>query len=453
MKKLLSRILASVLILITAAALTACAQWANPYEQYDEEGNYLTVRYISNGGTFNSDSTAISDVIPIDGVTSVKLIPPESPLRDKSQCTVSHKSDYRFAGWYIAEAVADGEGNLLDKDGNPIAESGKEPAYKAGARWNFETDSITVEAGKDYSAKEPVLTLMAMWIPKFTFEFYFVNGEGEPELIGTKDSITVNLPKWSNGRMNLMDVPEVSGMTFEAAYADAELTEAITSSGVSGEIDYDKGVAKESTVRIYTTWREGTWFRIETPDQLISNAKADGCYNIIADLDMSGEMWPTVFSQRTFSGCFEGNGHTVSGIHASQIGSSAYKLQAYGIFGTIASKARFSDISFSDVSFTVSGAMNTCAFGLLSADIQAGATMENVSLSGKLLLAPQLFTGFGATLDRFSIGLVTAGGYYNGIEADVTWEHQNPEDPAASSVTVTLKTDGTLSIVLSEDGN
>jgi len=322
-----------------------------------------------------------------------------------------------------------------------------------GARWDFDTDSITVDPDKNYSATDPVLTLMAMWIPKFTFEFYSVNADGEQALIGTVESITVNLPKWSNGRLNLMDFPTVSGMTFEAAYSNPELTEAITSASISGEIDYEHGVAKESTVRIYTTWREGTWFRIETPDQLVSNAKADGCYEILADLDMSGEMWPNIFSQRSFSGKFEGNGHTISGINAKQTGSSAYKLQAYGIFGTIASKAVFSNVTFSDVSFTVSGAMNDSYFGLLSADIQAGATMENVSISGKLLLSSQLFSGFSDLIDRFNIGLVTADGYYDGIEANVTWEHENPTDSILNAVSVILNDDGTLSLSLSESGN
>lgn len=450
MKKLLLGIFALVFTLLSVVALSACSQWDNPYESYDKNGDHLSVRYVANGGTFNSDSNAMVDVHPIDGVSEIFIIPPESPLRDKSKCTVSHPNDYKFAGWYVAIPVTDENGTVLDANGDPASESGKEPAYTAGARWNFETDKITVDTSKEYSASEPALTLMAMWIPKFTFEFYEVKVDGTTSLIASESAISLSLPKWSNGKLNSMDFPTISGKTFDAAYLDATLQNQITDSTVSGEIDYEKGVAKESTVKIYTTWKEGNWFKIETPSQLITNAKSDGCYMIMNDLDMSKELWPAIFSQRVFNGKFEGNGHKITGIKASQIGSDAFKAQTYGIFGTISSKAAFSDITFENVSFTVAGALNSAAFGLLAADIESGATLTNVSLSGELIIASTVFSDFVANLASFEIGLVYSDGYYSGVTANVTCRHQNAEDQAVKDIVINVNDDGTVDFVIPE---
>ena len=450
MKKLLLSIFTLVFTLLGVVALSACEQWDNPYESYDKNGSYLSVRYVANGGTINSDSKAMVDVHSIDGVSEISIIPPESPLRDKSKCTVSHPNDYKFAGWYVAIPVTDANGTVLDENGEPASKSGKEPAYTAGPRWDFETDKITVDSEKNYSSSEPALTLMAMWIPKFTFEFYEVKEDGTSSLISSISAITVSIPKWSNGKLNSMDFPTISGKTFEAAYLDETLENQITGLTVSGEIDYEKGVAKDSTVKIYTTWMDGSWFKIETPSQLISNAKTDGCYMIMNDLDMSKELWPAIFSQRVFNGKFEGNGHKITGIKASQIGADAFKLQTYGIFGTISSKAEFSDITFENVSFTVSGALNPASFGLFAADIQESATMTNVTLSGELIIAPSVFKDFVANLASFEIGLVSGSGYYDGITASVTCRHQNPDDQAVADIVINVKENGTVELVIPE---
>lgn len=381
------------MLLICALAITSCSRFDNPYAQYDKDGKNISIKYLANGGIINSGADSLVDVFEKGDSGSFKLLAPESNDRGKSKVTLSHSLDYQFAGWYVGIPVVDGNGNALDEDGNLVSESGKAPAYTAGKRWNFETDRVTVDNGKDYSATEPVLTLIAMWTPKFTFEIYTKGESGIWELMSSKEAISLQLPKWSNGKINMMDFPGYpdKDMTFKAAYYDEAMESPIESSSVSGEIDYEHGVILNKVVKIYTEWYEGTWFMIENAAQLYSNARPGGNYMLINDIDMTGENWPVTFSQRNFTGKFYGNGHSISNINANQQGN--YKRDSYGLFGTVAATAEFKDITFENIKYTVSGALNAASFGLFAGQVADGAVFDNVTVSGgKLILSNELIT-------------------------------------------------------------
>lgn len=447
MKKIALRCFAAVAVLICALAIASCSK-GNPYSEYDKEGKNISIKYLANGGIINSGADTVVDVFSKNESGVYKLLAPESSERGKSQVTLSHGYDHQFAGWYVAVPVVDANGNALDADGNLVSESGKDPAYTAGKRWDFETDRLTIDLQKTYSANDPVLTLIAMWTPKFTFEIYAKGENDSWELINSKDAIALNLPKWSNGKINMMDFPAYpdKDMTFKAAYADEAMTTPITSQTISGEIDYEHGVVREKVVKIYTEWYEGTWFMIENASQLYSNARATGNYILLNDIDMSGENWPVAFSQRNFVGKFYGNGHKISNVNANQQGN--YKLDAYGLFGSIGATAEFHDITFENISYSIAGALNDASFGLFAGEIADGVIFENVTISGgKLIISDALINdeimSAYLTSGMFEIGQLFGYGSAtintSGISCELETENSNIEinvsDTGAVSIT------------------
>ena len=442
MKKAIFRRLALVLLLLATLALAACSRADGPYDDYNDEGKSVSIRYLANGGFINSGADAVVDVFDVAPSGRIKLIAPESRDRGKSQVNLSHALDYKFAGWYVAEIKTDGNGNALDADGNLVSESGKEPAYEAGARWDFSTDTVSIDPSKEYTSREPVLTLMAMWIPKFSFEFYAKDASGDWALISTKEAITLELPKWSNGKINMMGFPSYPGadMTFKSAYADAEMTEPITSATISGEIDYEHGVAKESTVKVYTEWYEGTWFMVEDANHLYSNARANGNYMLLADIDMTGKNWPAAFSQNTFTGKIIGNGHKIMNASAGQQGQ--YRKSSYGLFGAIGASAELRDVTFENIRYTVEGALNEASFGLLAGTVASGATFENVTVSNsKLIFADQLFSVqmlIHLKNDTYEIGQLFGDGTAEVATENLVCEFKTP----SSEITFTVDPDG-----------
>lgn len=436
-----------MVLMIGALAITSCSKWGNPYNQYDKAGKNISVKYLANGGIINSGADALVDIFAKNESGNFQLLPPESADRGKSQVTLSHSLDYQFAGWYIAVPVVDENGNALDADGNLVSESGNEPAYTAGKRWDFETDRLTVDLDKKYSANDPALTLIAMWTPKFTFEIYAKDSNGEWQIITTKDAIAIALPKWSNGKINMMDFPAYPDktMTFKAAYHDAEMHNPINSPSISGEIDYEHGVIREPIVKVYTEWYEGTWFMIENAAQLYSNARPSGNYILTSDIDMTGENWPVAFSQRVFQGKFYGNGHKISNISANQ--QANYKRDSYGLFGSISSTAEFHDITFENLSYTVSGALNEASYGLIAGQVAEEAIFENVTVTnGKLILSEQLISDVTMSSNlkngMFDIGLLFGYGTADIVSQNTTCELETEN----ASVEINVTADGVITV-------
>lgn len=437
-----------VLILLAAIAITSCSNWGSPYEKYDEEGKNISVKYLANGGIINSGAGSLMDVFEKTATGKISLIAPESAERGKSQVNLSHSSDYQFAGWYVGIPVTDAAGNALDEDGNLVSESNKSPAYTAGKRWDFSKDVITLDLTKEYTASEPVLTLIAMWVPKFDFEFYAKNAGGAWELINTKKAVLLELPKWSNGKINMMDFPAFPNAekTFKSAYYDEAMANEISESYITGEIDYETGTAKDSVIKVYTEWYEGTWFMIENAAQLCANARANGNYMLLADIDMSKEIWPKVFSHGEFTGKIYGGGYAIKNINANQRGD--YRRSTYGIFGSIGASAEFKDVTFENITYKVAGSLNNAVFGLLAGQVATGATFDNVAITGgKLIITDELISDamlINLKLGAYDIGLIFGEGEASVTVTGVTCELEN----ANPNVEITVAQNGTVTITV-----
>ena len=449
-KRIFKLIAAAFIIAVAIGALASCSQWQAPYQELDKDGNNVSVKFVANGGMFaNTNGVTVVDVFKasdaIDG--KISILAPDDERRQNNAFSIT-KSGHFLAGWYECEPIVNQDGKPLDEDGNVAEESGKDIAYKPTRKWNFETDRLTVDSSSEYSSSEPALTLCAVWIPFFNFEFYAKNDSGEFTLIGTANELSVELPEWnsSSGQLNMKKYPAISGKTFDSAYLDPEFTSEITDS-VTGQVDYEKGQAVTSTIKIYTTWVDGEWFKIYNASQFYKNAKANGNYILAADIDFSKSVWPTVFTSGKFTGKIYGEGHTLSGINITQ---SGYKISEGGIFGTIDSGAEIKDLKLDNISYTVKGSLYPAVFGLVAGRISEDAIVENVSvLNGKLIIDDELFTDntFKTMLQNDDYEFYLTAGSGGAVIEDYNITCTQKEGSRVTDVQISVSEDGSISFV------
>ena len=430
----------AALLLVAAVAVTGCSLWDPPYEELDEEGFTVSVRYDANGGSFKGspNEVYVVDVFnPSDfnsgagGKVMIPLIAPDDAQRKDSAFPVS-KPGYFLAGWYTERQLrTDENGQPLDEYGKPTAETGRPQGYSYSGLWDFSQDVLTIDPSADRTSGENEITLYAAWVPYFNFEFYVLGEDGSVTLMETKQLITMEIPAWdlTTGKMNLKEFPAREGMTFEAAFLDEAMT--IPAEGeVSGSVDYVSGTASgDGSVRIYTTWKEGNWFRISTPDQLHKNAGPNNSYILEADLDFTKKSWPTVLSTGEYNGTILGNGHTIANVEVLQGDNS--KING-GLFGVLGSKAKITDLKLENVTFKIvaGSRMQSPNYGLLAGSVNAGATLTDVSITGVIEIGKNCYRP-----NDYNVGLICGAGSVAGMDmSGITVCLEDPENNSARVV-------------------
>ena len=432
-----------ILIALLCMTLTACSDnWEAPYASLDAENNSIGIRFDANGGLFaGTKDVSIVDVYnKAECGTSFYLISPDDPIRGSGSFSVS-KNGYFLAGWYTQRSPrVDENGQPLDEYGALCSASGREQGYTYSGLWDFATSKVELDASATYSSQEPVLTLYAAWIPYINYDIYSVDAQGDAHLIETVQTIQLELPKWNEktGKLNMNSFPGVDGATFDAAYMDQQMTQPITGTvgGAENYVDYETGTLNAESVAIYTTWLDGTWFKISTADQFLSNARLDGNYIITADLDFSNAVWPPVLVKGKFTGTVQGNGHTISNLNVVQGDNS----QIYGgLFGSLEEGATIQDLTFENVAFTIQAGsrMQGASFGLLTGSRSSGAVLENVSITGTLYISNNCYPS------DYTIGLLCGNGSTDGVT--YTIDCMAAEDNA-DNITITVNDDDTVTV-------
>ncbi len=433
MKKITKNIILSALLIAAMLCLCACSDnWEAPYASLDQEGYNVSVRFDANGGMFAGTSdVSVVDVYSLsggiansDGSVSFYLLSPDNELRAQGAYSIS-KNGYFLAGWYTERTLRmDENGNPLDEYGVPTSQSGREQGYTYSGLWDFDADLLTVPADGSYTAETPVLTLYAAWVPYINYEFYAVDADnGTSEYIETVQNIDMVIPQWSEktGKLDMNDFPERDGYTFDSAYLTEDLSEPLTETiyGKEGYVDFETATVSAESVVIYTTWMEGNWFKIYTPEQFYNNTRLDGNYLICADLDFEGSVWSPTFVKGKFSGKIYGNGHTISNLNVTQADNS----QVYaGLFGTLESGAVIEDLTLENVSFTIAAGsrMQGATFGLLAGSISAEAVLSNVTVAGTMYISENCYPS------EYTIGLLCGSGSTNGVTYSI--DCQTAED-------------------------
>ena len=428
---LLSVLALAAIALIVLGAVNGISRWDTPYTELDGNGYTVKVRYDACGGSFagSPNEVYIVDVFnPADyatnaaGEAQIPLIAPDDPARKDSAFPVS-KTGCFLAGWYTERTPrVDEQGRPLDAYGKLTSESGLEQGYEYSGRWDFASDRLTVaQSGGE-------VTLYAAWVPYFRFEFYALDGNGNSSLMETKELLEITVPTWnlSTGKMDMKDFPSRDGMTFEAAFLDEAMTTPAEGT-IRGEVDYLRGtVSGDGTIRLYTTWTEGNWFRISTPDQLYKNAGPNNSFILEADLDFTDKMWPTVLSTGEFNGAIRGNGHVISNVTVLQGDNS--KING-GLFGVLGASASLSDVTFANVTYRIvaGSRMQGPNYGLLAGTVQEGVTLTNVALTGIIEIGKDCYRP-----NDYNVGLLCGAGTVEGIDmSGITVEIEDPENNSA----------------------
>lgn len=284
------------------------------------------------------------------------------------------------------------------------------PAYSYSGYWDFATDEIEYAE----SDGEVSLTLYAGWVPYYQYYYYAKNDSGEWEKYGTTyfdyvlsssgnekyaDQGEMYLPNWQGGKgaMNYShtyidkstkEFPSIAGKTFKAAYADEKCKQQYTDKIThNGTLDPATALPKDRIQNVYVEFYDEEMFKIETAEQLEANAKTNGSYEILNDLDFEKTTWPAVFTTGAFTGkMFSATDKSVTlkNVKAQYSATTANG----GLFGLIAAGAQLRNLRFENV--TMDFASVTCSetdtgYGLFSGNVDEAAQIKNVTVSGAKL--------------------------------------------------------------------
>lgn len=379
-----------------------CSSVKNPYDTNNALNYTVSVKYDANGGVFTTNTTSIvdsynlADIGEQSGKVTIPLLAPEDAQRGKN-AFMATKNGYFLAGW-----------------------SGE--CQNGGCTYSVKDNILTVDAKQTYNSAEPVLVLKAVWLPLFSVEIYDLHSM---ELIGSstlnpRDSRQISMPYWdeNTGKLILQNLPKREGYTFESMYLDPMGMNPVTEKSIDhpGTWDVASGKANNSVLRLYASYKEGTWSCIFNEKQF-SNMKSDGNYLLCADLDFTDRQWPATLSTGEFTGTLDGNGHTIRNVNVEQ--ADATKLSV-GLFGKLSETAQIQNLTFENVTFNVKMGVfqNGTAMGLLAGTAAEGAKLTDVKiLSSKLVIDSAAY--FAPNAD-YTIGVVCGEGALELAESDIT---------------------------------
>lgn len=405
----------AVLLAVLLVSLCSCAEAPNAYRENDAEGFTVCVEFNANGGAFATNTEVLTmsyqpAALTPDaaGTAHIPLLAPDSADRDGNNKFTPTKAGCFLAGWYAER--------------NEIGADGEEVLYSYADRWDFENDRLEVDLNAEYTAEKPALVLYAAWLPLFEVSF---RSTADGSVLGTCSydptaEQTLSVPKWNEqtGKIDMYRFPLIKGKTYNAAYYDSACTLPVSDTVVhSGTVDYENALAVDPVMELYVDYTDGEWYHIHNAKQFIDNAKPDGCYEICADLDFDGLIWPTSFVYGSFSGAVNGNGHSFKNISVTQTNNS--KVNA-GLFGSLADTASISALTFDNAAVTIQAGTRVpgTSYGLLAGVISDGAALDGVAIKGSTLyIDSKCYFG----TDDYRIGLICGSGNASAVEeADVS---------------------------------
>lgn len=325
-------------VLIAVAALSmlaACTTGVNIDEIYKEYPISVIIDY--NGG---KDGESVSQLIRCK---ENSLLPPPGTTSYFSEPILA---GYEVGSYWVGTRGEDGEPHLIRE-------------------WNFDTDRVTED-----------MTLFVIWQREKSIVFYY--GENFSQ---TYDFRIIETTAGGNifTRSDLESVaPKWKDHSFYAFYFDEACTE---------ELQYPYVYADNPVDKLYAKYIEGTWKIVRDISDL-TGIKSDT--NVYLDVDIedlssySGSIFPA-----TYSGEFNGNGHTISNYSFTRSTSRGMANCYAGLINTLSAGAYIHDVVFANFKMTVTFGEpqedgETNIVGLLAAVVQSGARIENVTLSGSV---------------------------------------------------------------------
>lgn len=423
MNKKIKVILLTVFALMLAFLVSSCDD-GSPYALYDESGYQISVKYDANGGTFTTGTTVIVDTYGMNSLPTkngqkvAKLVEPsDKEIRGAGQTFTPSKKGYTFAGWYAKRT------EVKNSDGTV--------SYVYENKWDFSKDRLYLDPNKEYSAKEPVITLYAAWTPEFKFEFYSLDN---PDVLLSEYEVSaggeISVPSWnkSDGTIDMHNFPEIKGKTFEAVYTDPEGKNKVMGDTVKhiGTLNEKDATAVNPVMKLYIETIDGEWKHIFTAKQF-GEITQNGNYVIENDIDFRGT---NIFGEEVYynwgdylvSGEFKGkiigkeqpNGEPIKIKNLTFNQKSGSDIFRVGMFGRIGDGAVIENVAFEDavmIMDTGADMRSGVSFGLLAGTISENAIIDDVTVTGTIKISSDCkFLG-----DKF-IGLVCGAGDTHGID-------------------------------------
>ena len=333
MKRLLTLISVIALALTLTFIVSGCAGSTD-----DLEGKNV-VTFKVNGGVLNYGTSSTKTSVNFAYYPGTYIL---DPAKDIPNYSLS-RSGYDFTGWYTDISC--------------------EPEFK----WDFKTPFDV-----------PMLTLYAGWEKsiKYTYSVYYVEeSNGTPVKLGDYNALAGGtFDDWK-------DVAELrEGYTCIGYYSDKELTTLWDNDYAhpGGEVDLD--------IPVYAKYIEGEWELVSNYSELKRAINVGGNVYLTSNIDCEGKEF---YVATNFSGIFNGNGYTISNFTVPKKGSPPTPTAA--IFKGFTATAEVVDVSFENVAYDFTGIAASEGnitvnpkVAALAIDMQAGATVKNVTVTGTL---------------------------------------------------------------------
>jgi uncharacterized repeat protein (TIGR02543 family) len=349
-------------VAVMALALVAgCSVGEPSLEDYlgERDAADQSVTYYANGGAFDDKSELVTKTIyytenasvidDFDKVTNISIA----------------RNGYVFAGWYLAELDESGK-PVLDDNGNvkitDVKADLSTPIKKGThlyvcARWESDIqlkiilvsdEPITVEGGTTYKSGDQIAT----------------------EYFGTGNSIVLNTSK---------SPLESTTHTYLQYFSDEACTTPVET------IAKPEGDDAEDPV-IYAKYIKGDWTVVRSVNEVVRmlNALSSNTNYYLYDVtgsnvfDLKGKTTVTLKTGE-FNSKIEGNGCTIKNLTISQTSFSAG--YDYSIFGKATDSAEISNLTFEDISVSVTVRNGATVFALFIS-ATSGVTFNNFAING-----------------------------------------------------------------------
>ncbi len=444
MNKKIKILIIACLILLVSLVFVACTG-NGVYGEYDKSGYNITVKYDANGSYFgNAGQLYVTDTysqeslkVNKDGKLELPLIDPEDSVRGKANAQEIARSampGYSFAGWYSERT------EKTDEQGNVVKDDKGNTVYIYSGKWSF--DGKYLLDAKDYTASEPAITFYAAWVRNPSVEIY--DGENlvatyeiKNPMLGKNSIISAPYLDLKKGEYNFGTLKDaVSAGTagkyawterfvnedgtltsfFEGLYLDPEFNNKIDSEQ-KHTYTYAEATASIDNLKmkLYIKYEEvsGEWYRIYSAKQLVNNAKVDGNYEIMADLQFEAlTPWPRVFTNNDFSGTIQGNNFKISGVSIESNSNSQY----FGMFKSISKDAKIENVTFDGATATITKSVFIkpgARYALFAAAIEEGCSFTNVEFTNATLKIAA--AAYAMVTADYEVGLICADGYHDGL--------------------------------------
>ena len=211
---------------------------------------------------------------------------------------------------------------------------------------------------------------------------------------------------------------------------------------ITGAWDVDTATSLTPTIKLYTTWKEGTEYRIYNAKDLIRCADPNGHYVLYDDLDFAGLEWPQTFLNQKFSGKFDGNGYTIYNVTFETTSRSAISS---GLFNSLESGAKIENLILQNLihRIDVSATMQDAVFGLLCGTVAESAGFNNVYVSGSIVFGDNC-QGLAENPDNYTINTIVGDGDTTGVNVIAIEVVKENEDNTSFDLIIE---DGSVKIV------